>query len=57
MEIKNIFERLDKNNNYYILVVYSDSKGKNRKVLLNHYDLEYAMKGKIKYEISKRNKE
>lgn len=56
MKIITAYSLLDKNDNPYILVVYSDSKGKERKIVLNHYDLEYSMKGKIKYEINKQNK-
>ena len=56
MKILSTYSKLDRNDNPYILVVFSDSKGKERKIVLNHYDLEYSMKGKIKYEISKQNK-
>lgn len=53
MKILSTYSKLDRNDNPYILVVYSDSKGKERKIVLNHYDLEYSIKGKIKYEMNK----
>lgn len=48
--------RGDKNDMPYLVVTYLDSKSKERTICLNHYDLEYCVKGKIKYEISKQNK-
>ena len=54
MKLLSTYSKLDRNDNPYILVVYSDSKGNERKLILNHYDLEYSMKGKIKYEMNKR---
>ena len=56
MKLISILTKADKNNNFYFVCSYLDSKEKIRKIVLNHYDLEYAMKGKIKYEISKQNK-
>lgn len=56
MKLLSTYSNLDKNTNPYIVVVYLDSKCIQRTIVLNHYDLEYAVKGKIKYEISKQNK-
>lgn len=56
MKLLSTYTNLDKNTNPYIVVVYLDSKCNQRTIVLNHYDLEYAVKGKIKYEISKKDK-
>lgn len=52
MDIKKIDVKTDKNNNLYVVINYNASTGRSCKIVLNHYDLEYAMKGKVKYEIS-----
>lgn len=56
MKLLSTYTNLDRNSNPYIVVVYLDSKCNQRTIVLNHYDLEYCVKGKIKYEISKQNK-
>lgn len=55
MVIEKIDVKSDKNKNVYLVINYTSKNGRNCKMCLNHYDLEYAMKGKIKYETSKSN--
>lgn len=53
MVIEKIDVKSDKNKNVYLVINYTAKNGRNCKMCLNHYDLEYVMKGKIKYETSK----
>lgn len=50
MKITKLELRSDKNKDSYLYCTYVDRKGKERHMCLNHYDLEYALKGKISYE-------
>jgi len=55
MKIKTIDVKADKNNDLYLKITYVSSKDKECKICLNHYDLEYAIKGKIKYDVKTKN--
>lgn len=55
MKLSKVELKSDKNKCPYLVCTYLDKNNKERVICLNHYDLEYSIKGRIKYDIKQKS--